>query len=87
MIGLIVQAMLLGRCWKLTKNKFVLVTSIVFITAGHVTGICMVGMGFFGFSIPANTVLVIDSNNGREHTIRVGPHLGYVFSRTMHHDC
>ena len=43
MIGLIVQTMLVGRCWKLTKNLFVLVISIVFITAGHVAGIYMVG--------------------------------------------
>jgi hypothetical protein len=42
-IALIVQTMLVGRCWKLTENMFVLVTSIVFITAAHVAGIYMVG--------------------------------------------
>lgn len=46
MVGLIVQTMLVGRCWKLTKNMFVLLTSIVFITAGHVAGIYMVSVVF-----------------------------------------
>ena len=87
MIGLIVQAMLLGRCWRLTKNMFVLVTSIVFITAGHVAGTYMVSVVFPWFSIPANTALVIGRNNVCEDTIRVGPRLGYVLSHTMHHNC
>ncbi len=86
MIGLIVQTMLVGRCWKLTKNMFVLVISIVFITAGHVAGIYMVGEVSW-FSIPTNMTLVIGSNHVCRDTIRLSPRLGYVFSHMMHRNC
>lgn len=72
MIGLMVQVMLVGRCWKLTRNMFVLVASIVSITAAQVAGIYMVGM--FIMFLPSNQRgFVIGSNHGFGDKVGICP--------------